>query len=149
MKTQQCWWWYSPTTQPLLRRGWVVGEYNHHVVRGAKFHRDEHSTSSAFSQPTTPPETIVFIEFSKSCSKYLFPVFSQSNSIFYLPFWFQPIRIHFLFTQLFTHVQGFNAFSGLRLLSYGFLRYVCFWGTFFTFWVTSGFLCIAKSMSYP
>ena len=113
------WWWYSPTAHPLVPRGCAVSEYNHHVVRNAKYDKDEHGTSSAFSQPTTPPETIVFIEFSKSCSKYLFPVFNQSKSIFYLPFCFQPIKIYFLFTQLFTHVRGFNAFSDLRLLSYG------------------------------
>ena len=31
------------------------------------YNKDEHGTSSAFSQPTTPPENIVYIEFSKSC----------------------------------------------------------------------------------
>ena len=58
----------------LVPRGWVVTWHNHLIVQ-----KHEHGTSSAFSQPTTPPETIVFIEFLMSCPQYLFTVFSQSN----------------------------------------------------------------------
>ena len=68
---------------PLVPRGvWyfnIIILWYDDVIQKAKLHKDEHSTSSAFSQPTTPPETIVFIEFFMSCPQYLFTVFSQSN----------------------------------------------------------------------
>ena len=45
----------------------------------------QHSTSSAFSQPTTPTDFIVFIVILLSiCSKYLFSFFNESKTLFYL-----------------------------------------------------------------
>ena len=78
-----------PTSHTLLvpRGVWEVSiilTWYDDVIQVAKFNTDEHGTSSAFSQPTTPPETIVFIEFSDTCPQYLFTVFSQSNCKFKL-----------------------------------------------------------------
>ena len=45
---------------------------------------EQHSLSSAFSQPTTPRDFIVFIALLLlACSKYLFSYFVQSKTIFY------------------------------------------------------------------
>ena len=52
-------------TAPASR--WVACEWSSSCGACQKYSSMKHGTSSAFSQPTTPPETIVFIEFFKTC----------------------------------------------------------------------------------
>ena len=48
---------------PARASRWAVHQHNHLVGILKHQYKDKHGTSSAFFQPTTPPETIVYIDF--------------------------------------------------------------------------------------
>ena len=112
------------------------------------------------SFPSLAQSTCFLFSTNQNLSFIYLSAFNQSKSISYLlsclrmfealmrsqTYDFCLTALKRIYVIRFLHSRGLAVTCTASLYFWG---YVCFWGTFSHFWVTSGFLCIAKSMSYP